>query len=175
MRRVALAIALLLAACNNALTGTVTPVPPVHRVPIEAEGAVVLIAEDPVIESKDPIHLARAKEARIPQDYRASMTVALELAGFKVTGTPTDRHDLKARLALAVREEGGKVYQTYRCGLTAPDGAEVAQINWAWPQGVYVDETAVLDFATHNVATEIATNRPIADYLRAARAAKPGR
>lgn len=173
-RPLVLALGLCLAlGCDNALTGNITPVPPVHRVPIEAEGTVILIAEDPVIESKDPVHLARAKERRIPQDLRVSMTTALLLGGFKVVSSPSERHDLVAKVALAVREDSGKVYQTYRCGLRAPDGTEVAQIDWAWPQGVYVEETAVLDFATHNLATEVATSRRVIGYLRSAAAAAP--
>ena len=168
--RFVVAFALLLAsACNNALIGNTTPVPPVHRVPIEIEGAVVLLAEDALIESSDPVHIQRAKKYRIPQDYRASMTTAFQLAGFKVVSAPTEKHDLVAKLALAVREEPGKVYQTYRCHLTGPDGTEVAQIDWAWPQGVYTEEDQVLNFATHNVATEIATSRPVVSYLQSAR------
>ena len=54
------------------------------------------------------------------------MNNAFILAGFKVVSTPALSHDLVAKIALAVREESGKVYQTYRCGLRAPDGTLVA-------------------------------------------------
>ena len=169
-----LAVAIFAAGCpENLMVGNVKPVPAVHRVPIENEGTVVLLAEDAVIETKDPVHIARAKEARIPQDLRSSMSAALGLAGFKVVTSAAQPHELVAKLALAVREEGGKVYQTYRCGLRAPDGTEVAQIDWAWPQGTFVEETEVLDYATHNVATEIATSRRLAAYLRTARTRTP--
>jgi hypothetical protein len=157
-------------ACNE-LTGSVRPVPPVHRLPSEAEGKTILIADDAEIETRDPVHIARAKEARIPQDLRASMTNAFSLAGFKVVTSPAQPHDLVAKLALAVREEGSRVYQTYRCGLRTPDGAEVAQIDWLWPQGTYVAEGEVLDFATHNVVTEISMSPRVMGYLRGQRVA----
>ena len=76
MRPLALALAALLtlvAGCDNALMGNVKPVPAVHRMPIEVEGTTILVAEDPLIESSDPVHLSRAKEARVPQDLRASL------------------------------------------------------------------------------------------------------
>lgn len=165
MRALALAVVLLL-GCDNALIGNVTPVPPVHRMPIEVEGTTILIAEDPVIESKDPVHLQRARDHRVPQDLRVAMSNAFILAGFKVVSSPALSHDLVAKLALAVREESGKVYQTYRCGLLAPDGTLVAQIDWAWPQGTYVAEDEVFDYATHNVANEIAVSPRVIGYLR---------
>ena len=83
--------------------------------------------------------------------------------------TASEPHDLVAKLALAVREEGKHVRQTYRCGLRSPDGAEVAQIDWAWPEGTYVDVNEVFDYATHNVATEIAMSSRVLTYLRSAR------
>lgn len=162
------ASALLLGGCDNALSGNIKPVPPVHRMPIDLEGRVILVGEDATIESKDPVHIERANKARIPQDLRASMTTAFQLAGFKTVTTSSERHDLVAKLALAVREEKGKVYQTYRCGLRAPDGTEVAQIDWAWPVDLYVDTNDVFDYATHNVATEVASSRPVLAYLRSA-------
>lgn len=165
MRALALAVVLVL-GCDNALIGNVTPVPPVHRMPIEVEGTTILIAEDPVIESKDPVHLQRARDHRVPQDLRVAMSNAFILAGFKVVSSPALSHDLVAKLALAVREESGKVYQTYRCGLLAPDGTLVAQIDWAWPQGTYVAEDEVFDYATHNVANEIAVSPRVIGYLR---------
>jgi hypothetical protein len=158
-------LVLSLGACENALVGSITPVPPVHRVPIEIEGKVILLAEDAVIESSDPVHQQRARDHQIPHDLRVAMTEALKLAGFRVVDAPSAQYDLVAKVALAVREEKNKVYQTYRCGLRGADGAEVAQIDWAWPQGVYVDENAVLEYATHNVATEIATSRRVTTYL----------
>lgn len=175
MRRLrAVALALLFASAGCAeLTGKMVPVPAVHRVPIEVEGTRVLVAEDPVIESNDPVHLARAKEQRVPQDYRASMTNALSLAGFKVVTSASEPHDLVAKLALAVREESGKVYQTYRCGLRAPDGTLVAQIDWAWPQGTYVDETEVYDYATHSLTTEIVMSTRVLAHLRSLKASPP--
>lgn len=163
----ALAFALATAVgCDNALMGNVKPVPAVHRVPIEVEGTTILVAEDPLIESSDPVHLSRAKEARVPQDLRVAMNNAFILAGFKVVSTPTLAHDLVAKIALAVREESGKVYQTYRCGLRAPDGTLVAQIDWAWPQGTYVAEDEVYEYATHSVANEIAMSPRVIAYLR---------
>lgn len=163
----ALALALLAPlGCDNALMGNVKPVPAVHRMPLEVEGATILVADDPVIESNDPVHLSRAKEARVPEDLRVAMNNAFILAGFKVVSSPALAHDLVAKIALAVREESGKVYQTYRCGLRAPDGTLVAQIDWAWPQGTYVAEDEVYDFATHNVANEIAMSPRVIGYLR---------
>ena len=157
--------------CNerNMLSGNLTPVPPVHRVPVDLEGRTILIGEDAIIESQDPIHMKRAKENRIPQDFRASMTTALGLAGFKVVTTASEPHDLVAKLALAVREEGKHIHQTYRCGLQSPDGAAVVQIDWAWPEGTYVEVSEVFDYATHNVATEITMSPRVMTYLRAAR------
>jgi hypothetical protein len=172
VRALALAVVLML-GCDNALMGNVKPVPAVHRMPIEAEGTTILLADDPLIESKDPVHLARAKDARVPQDYGAAMSNAFSLAGFRVVTAPAQSHDLTAKLALAVREESGKVYQTYRCGLVAPDGSLVAQIDWAWPQGTYVDENEVYDYATHSVATEIAMSARVLAHLRALRATPP--
>lgn len=171
----AAALALLFASCGGCaeLTGKMVPVPAVHRVPIEVEGTHVLIAEDPLIESNDPVHLARAKQARVPQDYRASMTNALGLAGFKVVSSPSEPHELEAKLALAVREEGSRIYQTYRVGLRAPDGTLVAQIDWTWPQGVYVGEFEVYDYATHTVATEIVMSAKVLAYLRGLKTTPP--
>jgi hypothetical protein len=168
----ALAFALASAGCAD-LTGNVKPVPAVHRVPLEAEGTTVLVAEDPILESNDPVHLARAREKRVPQDYRASMTNALMLAGFKVVSSPSEPHALVAKLALAVREESGRVYQTYRCGLRAPDGTLVAQIDWLWPQGIYVGENDVYDYATHSLTTDIAMSARVLAYLRASRVTAP--
>ena len=155
------------------LTGKMVPVPAVHRIPVEVEGTRVLVAEDATIESNDPVHLARAKELRVPQDYRASMSTAFVLAGFKVVTSPSEPHDLVAKLALAVREDSGRVYQTYRCGLRTPDGALVAQIDWAWPQGTYVDPNDVYDYATHSVATEIAMSARVLAHLRQSKATPP--
>lgn len=167
----ALALAVLGAGCDqgNMLSGNLKPVPPVYRVPIEYEGRAILLGEDAIIESRDPIHVARAKERRIPQDYRASMANALALAGFKVVTTASEPHDLVAKLALAVREEGKHVRQTYRCGVQSPDGTLVAQIDWAWPEGTYVDVNDVFDYATHNVATEIVRSPQVLAFLRGAR------
>jgi hypothetical protein len=168
LRAFALGLAAVLAiGCENTLSATIVPVPPVHRVAMEMEGKSILLGEDAVIESKDPVHLARAKEVGVPGDLRISMTTALSLAGFKVVGSADQPHALVAKLALAVREESGRVYQTYRCGLHAPDGTLVAQIDWAWPHGTYVAEGDVYDYATHNVATEIAMSPRVAAYLRA--------
>jgi hypothetical protein len=159
--------ALVIGACeHNMLTGKLTPVPPVHRIALDYEGRAILIAEDPVIETRDPVHVARANEQRVPQDYRASMTSAFALAGFKVVTSPAEPHDLVAKLALAVREEEGKIFQTYRCGLRAPDGAEVAQIDWLWPPGTYVEPHEVFDFATHNLASEVTSSQKVLTYLR---------
>ena len=174
MRALALLFAAALASTGCAeLTGKMVPVPAVHRVPIEVEGTRVLVAEDATIESNDPVHLARAKDLRVPQDYRASMQNAFTLAGFKVVTSPSEPHDLVAKLALAVREDSGKVHQTYRCGLRAPSGDLVAQIDWAWPQGTYVDENEVYDYATHSVATEISMSSLVLAHLRRLKATPP--
>lgn len=166
------AVAWLAVGCNdNMLTGSLVPVPPVHRVPLEIEGRTILLGEDATIETRDPVHIQRARDRRVPQDLRAAMATALALAGFKVVTSAGEPHDLVAKVAIAVREESGRVYQTYRCGLRGRDGTEVAQIDWAWPQGTYVGENEVYDYATHNVATEIAVSRRVSAYLRAQRAA----
>jgi hypothetical protein len=168
-RAVATAALLIASVGCNDLTASVRPVPPVHRLPNEIEGKVILVAEDPVIETRDPMHIARARDNGIPQQLRASMTNAFSLAGFKVVTSPTEPHDLVAKLALAVREDKDRVYQTYRVGLRAPDGAEVAQIDWLWPEGTYVAEGEVLEYATHVVATEISMSPQVIGYLRGAR------
>jgi hypothetical protein len=161
------------AACkDNMFTGSLTPVPPVHRLPVDVAGATILIDKDPVIETKDPNHILRANEQRVPQDFRASMEKALVLGGFKITANAGEPHDLVARLALAVSEDGDNVRQVYRCGLLAADGATtVAQIDWAWPKGTYVDTFEVFDFATHNVATDVVTSRQVLAFLRSKRGA----
>jgi hypothetical protein len=167
-----LAHVVVAAGCNdNMLTGNLKPVPPVHRVPLEIEGRTILVGEDAVIESHDPVHVRRASDLRVPQDLRAAMVRALALAGFKVVTSAGEPHDLVARLALAVREEPGHIYQTYRCGLRGADGREVVQIDWAWPESTYVGEDEVYDFASHSLATEIATSRRVSAYLRAQRGA----
>lgn len=165
-----LACALALGACkDNVITAAKTPVPAVHRLPASAEGTVVLIGEDPVIESKDPVHLERAKEKNVPHDYRVAMVQAFELAGFKVVST-AGTHDVVAKLALAVEEEGSainlKIHQTYRCGLYDKAGALVAQVDWRWPEGVYVDAYDVYPFATHNLATEVVTSPKVVEWLQ---------
>jgi hypothetical protein len=171
VKRLLLFLLLCLAGCGeNMFSGSLQPVPPVHRVPVDVVGAVVLVAEDPIIETKDPVHIARAKEKRVPQDYRAAMVEALELAGLKVAADPAQPHDLVAKLALAVSEQGDEIRQVYRCGLKGPDGSEVAQIDWAWPKGTFVATADVYAFATHNLATEVATSRRVAEYLRTSRA-----
>ena len=147
-------------------TGSLTPVPPGPRAPVDVAGAVILIDKDPTIETRDANHVLRANERGVPRDYRLAMTKALELAGFKVVGDAREPHDLVARLALAVSEEGDRVRQVYRCGLAGADGSPVAQIDWAWPKGKYVGEFEVYDFATHNLATEISTSRTVNDWLR---------
>lgn len=173
--RVLLLGVLAIGGCaDNMLTGKLTPVPPVQRVPYEYQNRVILIAEDPLIETRDPVHVRRAKEQRVPQEYRAAMTKALVLGGFKVVSSPSEPHDLVANLALAVREESGKIFQTYRCGVRAPDGTLLAQIDWAWPQGTYVEVVEVYDFATHNLATEVVTSRPVMAFLRAGTVKAPG-
>lgn len=162
-----------LSACNNMVTGELTPVPPVHRASDDLVGTVVLVDEDPAMETKDPEHVARAMENRVPQDFRASMVRSLQLAGFKVTARKEDPHDLVARLALAVSEEKGKVRQVYRCGLRSPDGAAVEQVDWQWPQGTYVDAAEVFTFATNHVANEVAMSPKVSGFLRARRNPPP--
>jgi hypothetical protein len=168
MRSLALSFVFAFGACkDNMFTGNLTPVPPVHRLPADVAGAVVLIDKDPVIETKDPEHIVRANEQRVPQGYREAMEKALVLGGFKVTAKSAEPHDLVARLAIAVTEKGDDVHQVYRCGLTSSDGATpVAQIDWAWPKGTYVDTFQVFEFATHNVATEIVMSPRVLGWLR---------
>jgi hypothetical protein len=166
-----LGCAVALGACRDNVIGTAakTPVPAVHRVPADVEGTVILIADDPIIESKDPMHLERAKEKNVPHDYRVAMVQALELAGFRVV-EKTGTHDLLAKLALAVEEEGSvvpTVHQTYRCGLYDNGGALVAQVDWRWPKDIYVDVYDVYPFATRSLATEITTSRKVMDWLHA--------
>jgi hypothetical protein len=162
--------ALIVASCNDPiLTGRLDTVPPVHRVPVDVLGTVILLNEDAEIETKDPVHIARAKEVRVPQDYRASMVEALKLAGFTVTADASQPHALHAKLALAVSEEGGNVRQVYRCNLRSADGKEVAQIDWTWPKDTRVDGERVYDFATHHLSTEIATSRAVIAFLHQSR------
>lgn len=156
-------------ACDNMTMGKLAPVPPVHRVPYDTEGSVVLIDHDAVIESNDPVHHARAKEKRVPQDLRAAMVDALTLAGYKVVDKAEEPHDLVANVAINVSETKGKVKQTYRCGLKGKDGTEVVQVDWTWPDATYVDIAEVYAYATHHVATEIAMSPKVADYLRSHR------
>lgn len=162
----------LVAGCgDNMYTGSLTPVPPVHRVPADVAGAVILVDRDPIIESRDLNHIARGNEQRVPQGYREAMVKALVLAGFGVTADASAPHDLVARLAIAVSEEGDSVRQVYRCGLVSPDPSAtlVAQIDWTWPKGTYVDTFEVFDFATHNVATDVATSPRVVAFLRSKR------
>ncbi len=167
MRALLVTAALLVSACNNMLVGELTPVPPVHRAADDVVGTVILVDEDPVIETRDPRHVVRANENRVPQDFRASMVRSFELAGFKVVEKKDKPHDLVAKLALAVSEDGGKVRQVYRCGLRAPDGSTVVeQVDWAWPQGTYVDANEVFTFATNHVANEVAMSPRVAAFVR---------
>jgi hypothetical protein len=164
----------VVAACNDpVIIGRIDTVPPVHRVPVDVLGSIVLVDEDADIESKDPIHIARAKEIHIPRDYRQSMENALRLAGFAVTANAGDRWDMHAKLALAVTEEGRTVRQVYRCNLKSAEGKEIAQIDWAWPEDTRVDGAEVYEFATHHVATEVATSHAVNAYLHARRRAPP--
>jgi hypothetical protein len=166
-----LALVALVAACDEALmTGHLESVPPVHRVPADVEGAAVLVAGDPVIETTNPAHVERARRMHVPQDFRASMVAALGLAGFRVVSDPREPHDLVARLALAVSESAEGVRQVYRCGLRSASGEPVAQIDWAWPKETRVDVYDVYDFATHHVATSIALSPEVLAYVRSRRA-----
>lgn len=169
MRRAAPALLLTALAACNTLSPKLTPVPPVHVVPADVKGRTILVAEDPVIETKDPVHIERAKERNVPHDLRVEMVKALALAGFRVSEDPKGPFDLRAKLALAVSEPDGKVRQVYRCALSRPDGSGVAQIDWVWPEGTYVGDFEVLEFASHNLATEVATSRAVVDALRSAR------
>ncbi len=170
----AVVVAGMVASCNDPiLTGRLDTVPPVHRVPVDVVGAVVVIAEDAEIETRDPVHIARAKKIHVPEDLRQSMENSLRLAGFTVIADPAAPHDLRAKLALAVSEAGGTVRQVYRCNLRAPDGKEVAQIDWAWPEDTRVDGAEVYDFATHHLATDVATSRAVVAFLQAHRSAAP--
>lgn len=161
-----------LAACNT-LSPKLTPVPPVHALPPDVKGTTILVAEDPVIETKDPVHVERAKERNVPHDLRVEMVKALGLAGFEVREDPKAGFDLRARLALAVSEPNGKVRQVYRCGLLRPDGSAVAQIDWEWPDGTYVGDYEVLEFASHNLTSEVVRSRQVIEELRKARSTPP--
>ena len=92
------ASALLVGCKDNMFTGNTVPVPPVHRLPEDVAGSVILIDKDPVVETKDPNHVARANAIMLPRDLRIAMTNALVLAGFKVTGNAAEPHDLVAKL-----------------------------------------------------------------------------
>jgi hypothetical protein len=162
-------IAACLAACNNMAAGTITPVPPVHRLSARYEGVVVLVDQDPTIETKDPNHVLRANEQMLPQHYRAAMEQALRLAGFRVVAHASEPHALALRLALAVTEKGLEIEQVYRCRVSRPTGELVAQVDWRWPKGVYVEPAEVLDFATHNLTTDIVTSEPLIAHLEQAR------
>jgi hypothetical protein len=166
-----IAPAAVLPGCkDNMFTGNTVPVPPVHRLPEDVAGSVILIDKDPVIETKDPNHVARANAIQLPRDLRIAMKNAFVLAGFKVTGNANEHHDLVAKLAINVTEDGDNVRQVYRCGLSSSrDGTPVVQIDWAWPKGTFVAEGEVYDYATHNVATEVATSRRVLTFLRGAR------
>lgn len=169
-----LAAVLLTAACNNMLTAHLTPVPPVHHVPRDLSGTVILIDKDPEIESKDPNHRLRATEQGVPRGYRTALTNALSQAGFSVVDNASAAHALTAKLAIAVTEySDDNIKQVYRCGLYAPDGKLVSQVDWTWPKGIYVDVNEVFDFATHNVATDVATSPDVHAFLRKAPAAAP--
>ena len=174
MKRLAgLALAALLGcravAGDTNLGSTVEPVPPVRRLPVDVEGAAVLVAEDAAIESRDPEIVGRATDHGVQRQLRAEMERALALAGFRVVTSPEAPHDLVARLALAVSEDGGEVRQVYRCGLRAPGGGPVAQVDWAWPAGVSVAQGDVFAFASHSLASEVAGSRAVAAHLRARR------
>lgn len=173
MRPLALAVVLTALAACNTLSPKLTPVPPVHVLPADVKGRTILVAEDPIIETKDPVHIERAKERNVPHDLRVEMVKALRLAGFEVSEDPKAPFDLRAKLALAVSEPDGKVRQVYRCGLVRPDGTPVAQVDWLWPEGTYVGEFEVLEFASHNLTTEVATSRPVVEELRKARSTPP--
>jgi hypothetical protein len=153
-------------ACNNMYVGTITPVPPVHRLPARYEGVVVLVDQDPTIETKDPNHILRANEQMLPQHYRAAMEQALRLAGFRVTAQAAEPHDLVARLALAVTEKGLEIEQVYRCRISGKGGDVIAQVDWRWPKGIYVEPAEVLDFATHNLTTDIVTSQAVIAHLQ---------
>ena len=174
MRHTVATLLLLLSmsgACGgNMMAASLATVPPVHRVAVDVQGATILVAEDPEIETRDPVHIQRARENRVPQQVRAAMQQALELAGFRVVTAPGSAHDLVAKLALNVSEGGEHAKQTYRCGLRRPDGAPVAQIDWTWPEGTFVEESEVFEFASHNLATEVARSRAVVDELRRSRA-----
>jgi hypothetical protein len=167
MRRTAWLLVLSCAiACNNMYVGTITPVPPVHRLSARYEGVVVLVDQDPTIETKDPNHVLRANEQMLPQHYRTAMVEALRLAGFRVIAQASEPHDLVARLALAVTEKGLEIEQVYRCRISGPTGDVIAHVDWRWPKGIYVEPAEVLDFATHNLTTDIVTSQPVLAHLK---------
>ena len=167
-------VVLLAAACENVMTAHLTPVPPVHVLPADVQGTVVLIDKDPIIETRDAVHVRRANEQRVPQGYRAALEKSLTEAGFRITARTEERHDLVARLAIAVSEDGDEITQIYRCGLTDPGGGKVAQIDWTWPKGTYVDTLEVFPFATHNLATDVVSSPRVLQYLRRTRGADGG-
>lgn len=150
-------------------TGSLAPVPPVQHLPADLRGAPLLVLGEPTIESADPTDAMRAREKNVPHDYREAMLEALRLAGFRVLTTGSPPHDAVARLALVVVEDGDRVQQTYRCTLTRPDGSPLAQVDWRWPEGTYVAEPEVLEFAAHNLATEIVRTGGVVRELARAR------
>lgn len=171
-RRFAAAVvlgAVVAVACgDNMVTGKLAPVPPVHKVAPDLDGRVVLVAADAVLESKDPIHHQRAKDAHVLDDFKAAMIEALGLTGWKVVTNKGERYDIEAKLALHVDEDDGKVNQVYRCQIVGADGKSLAQIDWRWPRGTYVEPSEVFTFATHHLASEVVGSRPVAAYLRLA-------
>ena len=150
------------------IAGSLASVPPVHHVPADVKGRVIVVADDPTIETRDPVHIQRARDNDVPRRYRRAMVDALRLAGFRVIDDRSAPHDLVAKLALAVSEDGDHVTQTYRCGLQRPDGTAAAQVDWTWPEGTYVGQFEVFEFATHHLATEVVKSKDVLVELRRA-------
>jgi hypothetical protein len=143
-------------ACGeNLVTAMKMTVPPVRRVPLAVEGAIVRVAEDAAIETHKPEYQQRARDTLLPQQLRAEMTRALRDAGFVVVTEPAAEADLVAHLAFNVSDVGGHPRQLYRCKLTSADGEAVEAVDWVWPAGTFVEDDEVLEFASHNLVSEI--------------------
>jgi len=101
------------------------------------------------------------------------MSNAFSLAGFRLLPPAPDLRPLRQARA-RVREESGKVYQTFGAAAGAgrharrPDRLGVAA-------GTYVPRTRCTRYATHSLANEIALSPKVIGYLRGHRGAAPPR
>ncbi|MCA9584979.1 MAG: hypothetical protein KC657_06450 [Myxococcales bacterium] len=151
----ALSLGVASACGENLVTAMKMTVPPVRRLPIAIEGAVVRLAEDAAIETNNPVYQQRARDTLIPQQLRTEMMRALRDAGFVVVTDSAGDADLVAHVAFNVSDVGGHPRQLYRCKLSSPEGEVVEAVDWVWPEGTFVEDDAVLEFASHNLVSEI--------------------